>query len=112
MSEDKPAGKLPLVIYGAGDPGTMAHGEVEDVLRWANEQRLNLASLPPGKTPQQAAPYSLEFHPTNPPRPMAIWSGDPGDGGRLVANLRDANATMAEANAMAAALNARQEKAQ
>ncbi len=109
MSEDKPVGKLPLVIYGAGGPGTMAHGEVEDVLRWANEQRLNLTSLPPGTAQQQAAPYSLEFYPTNPPRPMSIWSGDPGEGGRLVANLRDAKATMAEANAMVAALNARQD---
>lgn len=49
--------------------------------------------------------YGLEIHPTNPPRPLCIWHGRPGTGGRIVANLRDAAPTMVEAEIMVAALN-------
>jgi hypothetical protein len=53
----------------------------------------------------KATDYGLEYYPTNPPRPIAIWFGFPDENGRIVANLRDASPTMAEARTMVAALN-------
>lgn len=61
-----------------------------------------------------SARYRLEYWPAGTPRPGAIWDtaeGMPGAGGRLVAILWNdsAQATMAEAEAMTAALNAMKE---
>ncbi len=49
--------------------------------------------------------YRLEFRPTNPPRPVAIWQMQEGKAERCVAILeRGAGCGMAEAEAMLAAL--------
>lgn len=63
-----------------------------------------------------SARYRLEYWPAGKPVPGAIWdtaAGLPGSGGRLVAILWNdsAQATMAEAEAMTAALNAMKEVA-
>jgi hypothetical protein len=52
--------------------------------------------------------FRLEFFPTNPKRPSAIWDHHtPDEEGwwRLVANFHGAGATMREAEIMCAALN-------
>lgn len=50
---ETPPVRLPLRIHGDGGPGTMAHGEVEDVLRWATERGLDVRIITSGKAVAQ-----------------------------------------------------------